>query len=65
MKKYEYKTITTDAKGLFGGKVDIAGFDEQLNELGEQGWDLIASIASNESYGSTRYVLSTFKREKA
>lgn len=37
MKKYEYKTIATDAKGLFGGKIDIGGFDAKLNLLGEQG----------------------------
>lgn len=63
MKRFEYKTITEDAKGLFGGKVNTEEYDRKINELGMQGWELISVISSNESYGSTRYVLSTFKRE--
>lgn len=38
--------------------------EQSLNELGAQGWELISTTNSNESYGSTRYVISIFKREK-
>ena len=63
MKRFEYKTLVTDAKGALGGKVDIEDFDSTLNEMGAEGWELVQSIASAQSYGSTRYILSTFKRE--
>lgn len=64
MKQFEYKTIVSDAKGFWGGKVDKEEMEQSLNELGAQGWELISTTNSNESYGSTRYVISIFKREK-
>lgn len=64
MKQYEYKTISTDAKGFLGGKVDIESFEAQLNELGAQGWELVETLASNQDFGSTRYIVSIFKRER-
>lgn len=64
MTRYEYRTIITDAKGAWGGKVDAQEYDRTLNELGSQGWRLVQTVASNQSYGSTRYILSTFMREK-
>lgn len=63
MKKFEYKTVVADAKGMMGGKVDIEEYDNMFNEMGGQGWELVQSIASAQSYGSTRYILCTFKRE--
>lgn len=63
MKKYEYQTKVVDAKGLWGGKVDVTEYDQSLNEMGQQGWELIETIASNEVLGSTRYIICTFKRE--
>lgn len=59
---YEYKTLTLQAEGLFGGKVDSQGFEEQLNQLGAEGWELVNSFASAVSYGKTGYVISIFKR---
>lgn len=64
MKQYEYKIISTDAKGFLGGKVDIARFEDQINLLGDEGWELIETVASNQDAGSTRYIVSIFKREK-
>lgn len=63
MEKYEYKTLFTDAKGFLGGKVDQNTFQNELNELGRQGWVLVSSIAAAQSYGSTRWIISVFKRE--
>lgn len=63
MEKYEYKTLFTDAKGVFGGKLDQSVFQNELNELGLQGWELINSVASAQSYGSTRWIISIFKRK--
>ena len=63
MKKYEYQTISIDAKGWNGGKVNIEELDDVLNEMGKQGWRLVEKTASNEGLGNTRYVLCTFERE--
>lgn len=62
MERFEYKTLFTDAKGVFGGKVDPIAFQAQLNELGDQGWELVSTVAVTQSQGSTRWIISTFKR---
>lgn len=62
MDKFEYKTLFTDAKGFFGGKVDKSDYQFELNELGSQGWELVSTVATAQSYGSTRWIISTFKR---
>lgn len=60
--KYEYKTLTTQAEGLFGGKVNDQEFEATLNQLGAEGWELVNSLASAVSYGKTGYIISIFKR---
>ncbi|NLT57839.1 MAG: DUF4177 domain-containing protein [Clostridiales bacterium] len=62
MEKFEYKTLFTDAKGAFGGRVDPSAFQRDLNELGAQGWELVSTTAATQSYGSTRWLISVFKR---
>lgn len=64
MDRFEYKTIFTDAKGFLGGKIDQGSMDRQLNQMGDQGWELISTFASNSGYGSTRWIVSVFKRKK-
>ncbi|NLM79404.1 MAG: DUF4177 domain-containing protein [Ruminococcaceae bacterium] len=63
MEKYEYKTLFTDAKGFLGGKVDQYTFQKDLNELGMQGWELVSTVATAQNYGSTRWLISVFKRK--
>ncbi len=62
MEKFEYKTLFTDAKGVFGGKVDQSAYQSELNELGSQGWELVNAVAAAQSYGSTRWIISVLKR---
>ncbi|MEY8353418.1 DUF4177 domain-containing protein [Lachnospiraceae bacterium 54-53] len=62
MEKFEYKTLFTDAKGVWGGKVNQNTFQNELNQLGSQGWELVSTVAAAQSYGSTRWIISTFKR---
>ncbi len=64
MEQFEYKTLFTDAKGVLGGKVDQVTFQNDLNELGLQGWQLVNTVAATQSYGSTRWIVSIFKRKK-
>ena len=63
MKRYEYKTQVIDAKGLWGGKIDVDEFNSALNELGRDGWELVGTTASNEAYGRTAGIICVFKRE--
>jgi hypothetical protein len=63
MDRMEYKTLFTDAKGFLGGKVDQSAFENDLNALGAQGWELVNTIAAAQSYGSTRWIISVFKRK--
>ena len=63
MEKFEYRTLFTDAKGVLGGKVDRGTFQNELNEYGLQGWELVSTVAAAQSYGSTRWIISIFKRK--
>jgi len=63
MKKFEYQTKVFDAKGFFGGKIDVAEFDKALNEMGSQGWRLVEKTASATEMGATKYFVCTFMRE--
>lgn len=63
MEQFEYKTLFTDAKGILGGKVNEAQLQLDLNELGQQGWELVSTVATAQSYGSTRWLISILKRK--
>ncbi len=63
MERYEYKTLFTDAKGFMGGKVDQMELHNDLNDLGAKGWELVNTVAAAQSYGSTRWLISVFKRK--
>ncbi|TCJ04482.1 DUF4177 domain-containing protein [Cytobacillus praedii] len=60
MKKFEYKTISFEkAGGLFKGK-DKSNSDDELNILGQQGWECVSVYLSSGSAGDINYLL---KRE--
>lgn len=65
MEKFEYKTITYDPKGFWGGAVDVSQFDNELNLLGNDGWELVSGISTTQSYGSSKSIVCIFKRRKA
>jgi hypothetical protein len=64
MDQWEYKTIKMDTTGFLGGLLDVEAFDASLNELGDQGWELVAAFDTNQSHGASREVLAVFKRRK-
>lgn len=64
VKQFEYKTIVTKTTGFSGGVVDAEDYDRMLNGMGALGWELVSAVASNQSYGSTRCILTIFKRER-
>ncbi|HEY5925284.1 MAG TPA: DUF4177 domain-containing protein [Kofleriaceae bacterium] len=60
--RWHYKTIKLAATGFFGGKLDEAKFDGHLNELGQEGWELVACFDTNMAEGATRDIVAVFKR---
>ena len=63
MEKFEYKVVTYDPNGFFGGNVQIDQIEDQLNQLGNEGWELVSCTSSNQSYGSTKSLVCIFKRK--
>ncbi len=61
--KWEYKVLKMDTVSFWGGlKVDD-DLEQQMNKLGEQGWEM-ARILPVETNESTTAVAIFFKRER-
>jgi hypothetical protein len=63
MKRFEYKTVEIKPKGTWQLKFDVVEIDKILNEMGSQGWELVAVEDRNVGYGHTGNFFYTFKRE--
>ncbi len=63
--KFEYKTIKFATSGLMGGDVKTDKFDEYLNELGCQGWELVNAVGTNVGNGATKYIVAIFKKPES
>ncbi|UCG56426.1 MAG: DUF4177 domain-containing protein [Phycisphaerales bacterium] len=61
---WEYKTIKLATSGFLGGKFDEQKLDSLMNDLGQQGWELVTGFDTNKSYGETRDVVLVFKRPR-
>ena len=64
MEKFEYKVVTFDTKGFWGGTVETRQIEEQLNRLGDDGWEMVSGTSTNQSYGASKSIVCIFKREK-
>jgi len=63
MEKFEYRVMSYKAEGFFGGgSINSENFQEQLNALGAEGWELVSSATATGFNDRTRYVISIFKR---
>lgn len=65
MQKWEYKTMKVQTKGFTGGILEIESFDEQLNRLGQEGWELVSTFVTTAGSGASREAVAIFKRPKA
>lgn len=65
MKCWSYRVIEFDPQKGFnlGGKVDVQEIEEQLNLLGQQGWEVVSNFTTNEGYGTTKKIVFTLKKE--
>lgn len=64
MEQWEYKTLKIKTGGFLGGKVDEQEFEEELNRLGLDGWELVSCFDTNVQ-GQSRDVIAVCKRRKA
>ena len=65
-KRFEYMIVTAEAGGVFSsGKVNFEAIHDSINELGEEGWELVSTMDTNAHEGRTRDVVMFFKREKS
>ena len=64
MDKYEYKVAVYDTKGFWGGNVEVNQIEDQLNLLGNDGWEMVSSTSTNQSYGASKSIVCFFKRKK-
>lgn len=62
--QWEYFTLKSAATGFVGGKIDDAALTARLNQLGGDGWELVAAFDTNQSYGATRDVVLILKRPR-
>ncbi len=63
MTKWEYMTLMLPAQGLIlGGKIDAQKLTDRLNQLGNEGWELVSVFDTNMLEGKTRDVLALLKR---
>ncbi|MPN42032.1 hypothetical protein SDC9_189588 [bioreactor metagenome] len=53
------------SRWFLGGKIDGNLFNDHLNKLGEEGWELISTFDTNFAHGGTRDVVAVFKRPAA
>jgi hypothetical protein len=56
---WEYKTIYSNKRTFLSGTVKTVELNEQLNELGREGWELVNISA----YGVGRGILIVLKRQ--
>ena len=64
MQKWEYKTIKVETKGVMGGILETSAFDGVLNQMGNDGWELVSAFDTNQAYGASREAIAVFKRPR-
>ncbi len=64
MDKYEYKVMVYNTQGFFGGNVEVGQIEDQLNLLGDGGWEMVSSTSTNQSYGASKSIVCIFKRKR-
>jgi hypothetical protein len=65
MRKWEYLTEVINTKGVIASKIEATEFNQILNNLGKEGWELIDKTALAAEAGKTTAIVCVFKRELA
>lgn len=63
--RWEYKTIQYNKRSFLSGalKIDANDFNDQLNRLGGEGWELVSVTASHLGWQGQGVIL-VFKRAR-
>ena len=64
MEHFEYKVAVYDTKGFWGGTVEVHQIENQLNQLGNDGGEMVSCTSTNQSYGASKSIVCVFKRKK-
>ena len=62
--RWEYKTVKLATEGFLEDKLDEAKLDSLMNQLGNDGWELVVGVCPTELLGGTRDVIVIFKRQQ-
>ena len=63
--KWEYKIMEVRRVGLVSPRIrDVKAEERQMNQLGDEGWELVRAITLHESFGQTYKLYLFFKRPK-
>jgi hypothetical protein len=62
--RWEYQTIKLDVAGFLRPKIEPASLTQQLNELGDLGWELVGMADLNAGEGRTTGLVAVFKRPR-
>ena len=60
--KWEYHIISLDTRGIFGANVDFQSLYTRLNELGDDGWEVVSAAPVSAGQGYSQEVLFVLKR---
>lgn len=62
MTRWQYNTVIFDIGFFSSGKIDGEKFQERLDALGQEGWELVSVFDTNVYEGRTGQVIAVFKR---
>ncbi len=63
MSKWEYTVLKYQLKGFISLSLDIEELDKALNQLGDEGWELVSCFGVDNN-GYTKEMIATLKRQK-
>lgn len=63
MEQWEYKTLKLQTGGFLGGVLNEEDFQNELNNYGKNGWELVSCFATASS-GTSFEVIAVFKRRR-
>ena len=62
--KWEYKTVVFRKRKFLTSQLDWREFNEQLNQYGDKGWELVSSVANGSPFITGSVVVILKKRTK-
>ena len=59
---WEYQTLKLGGSGFLWASFDWNQFNERLNIMGGEGWELVSLVDANYSQGVSGYFIAVLKR---